>query len=123
MRNARREPELKVARIAALYGVNATTLRRRLAGKTQDYATAAQGKQLFTVGEERAIAEHIGMMADCGFPLTHKFLRQMAQVMLNLRAMERKSKEGNASDPHVVGKQWVDRFLERNEGFKTKYIR
>ena len=78
IRHARRDPELKAARIAALYGVNATTLRRRIAGKTRDYATAAREKQLFTVGEEKAIAEHIGTMADCGFPLTHKLLQQTA---------------------------------------------
>ena len=84
IRHARREPELKVARIAALYEVNATTLRWRIAGKTRDYATAAREKQLFTVGEEKAIAEHIGSMADCGFPLTHKLLRQIAKDMVNM---------------------------------------
>ena len=84
IRHARREPELKVARIAALYEVNATTLRWRIAGKTRDYATAAREKQLFTVWEEKAIAEHIGSMADCGFPLTHKLLRQIAKDMVNM---------------------------------------
>ena len=128
IRHARRDPELKAARIAALYGVNATTLRRRIAGKTRDYATAARGNQLFTVGEEKAIAEHIGTMADCGFPLTHKLLRQTAQDMLNLRDIQRNKKLGDSSGTplpptHIVGKQWVDRFLERNAGFKSTYIR
>ena len=45
IRHARREPEVKAARIAACYEVNATTLRRRLAGKMKDYATAAREKQ------------------------------------------------------------------------------
>ena len=128
IRHARRNPELKAASIARLYEVNATTLRRRLAGKTQDYATAARGKQLFTVGEEQAIAEHVGNMADCGFPLTHKLLRQIAQDIVNLRDIKQKGMQDggtgtSASSPHVVGQQWVNRFLERNAGFKRTYIR
>ena len=110
IRHARREPELKVARIAALYQVNAMTLWRRIAGTTRDYATAAQEKQLFTVGEEKAIAEHIGSMADCGFPLTHKLLRQIAKDMVNMRAIQYpKQPDDSSSTPsastHVVGKQ------------------
>ena len=119
---------MKPASIARLYEVNATTLRRRLATKTQDYATAARGKQLFTVGEEQAIAEHVGNMADCGFPLTHKLLRQIAQDMVNLRGIQPKGVQGGSAgtsppSTHVVGQQWVDRFLERNAGFKRTYIR
>ena len=71
IRHARRAPDVKVARIAALYEVNATTLRRRLAGKTQNYTTPFRDRQLFTVGEEKAIAVHVGEMADYGFPLNH----------------------------------------------------
>ena len=127
IRHARRDPELKAARIAALNGVNATTLRRGIAGKSRDYATAARDKQLFTMGEEKAITEHIGTMADCGFPLTHKLLQQTAQDMLNLRDIQRNKKLGDSSGTtlpptHIVGKHWVDRFLERNEGFKSTYI-
>ena len=84
IRHAWREPELKIAKIAALYEVNARTLRRRIAGKMRDYATAARVKQLFTVGEEKDVAEYIGSLADCGFTLTHKFLRQIAQDMMNI---------------------------------------
>ena len=128
IRHARKEPELKVARIAALYEVNAITLRHRIAGKTRDYATVAREKQLFTVGEDKAIAEHIGTMADCGFPLTRTLLRQIAQDMVNFGDIKRQnrandSSNGSPSSPHIVGKQWVDRFLERNDGFKRTYIR
>ena len=128
IRHARREPGLKVARIAALYEVNAKTLRRTIAGKMRDYVMAAREKQLFIVGEEKAIAEYIGSMADCGFPLTHKHLPQIAQDMMNMRAIEYHKKPDDSpstpsSSPHIVGKQWVDHFLERNEGYKRTYIR
>lgn len=128
IRHSRREPELTAAVVARLYEVNATTLRRRLAGKTRHYATAAWKKQLFSVGEEQAIADHVGNMADCGFPLTHALLRQIAQDMVNLRDIHQaKLQDGRTTTPtpstHIVGQQWVDRFLKRNDGFKRTYIR
>lgn len=58
IRHARREPEVKAARIAALYGVNALTLRRRLAGETQDYATAFKDRQLFNIGTMAELPLH-----------------------------------------------------------------
>ena len=127
IRHARRTPEVKVARIAALYDVNVTTLRRRVAGKSHDYATAFRDRQLFTVGEEKAIAAHVGEMADCGFPLNDMLLRHFAQDMLNERNVKQTGKSKDPIDlettPHKVGKNWVDRFLARNPGLKKTYIR
>ena len=80
---------------------------------------------MFTVGEERAIAEHIGTMADCRFPLHHMHVRQIAQDMVNMRNIQQKSKGSSSigtSSTHVVGLHCVDRFLERNTGFKKKFI-
>ena len=80
---------------------------------------------MFTVGEERAIAEYIGTMADCRFPLHHMHVRQIAQDMVNMRNIQQKSKGSSSigtSSTHVVGLHCVDRFLERNAGFKKKYI-
>ena len=119
---------MQAARIGALYEVNATTLSQRLVGKTRDYAMAAREKQLFTVGEGKAIEEYIRTIANCRFALTHKLLRQIAKDMLNLRGIQSTNKpEGSvnipSSSPHIVGKQWVDCFIDRNEGFKRKYIR
>jgi len=67
--------------------VNATTLRRRLAGTARDHTTVAREQQLFDVGEERAIAEHAGIMADLGFPLNPELLRGIAQHIMNERQM------------------------------------
>lgn len=87
IKHARREPDIPTARLAALYEVNVRTLGRQLAGTSTDYATAARDRQLFDVGEEKAIAEHAGVMADAGFPLNHELVRGIAQYIVNERQM------------------------------------
>jgi len=99
IQHARREPGVPVARYAALYGVNATTLRRRLAGTARDHSTAAREQQLFDVGEERAIADHAGIMADLGFPLNLELLRGIAQQMINDRHMMQQGQGGGITGP------------------------
>ena len=100
IKHARKEPDTPTARITALYEVNVRTLGRQFAGTSRDYATAARDKQLFDVGEERAIAEHAGMMADAGFPLTYELLRGIAQHIVNERQMPQKGHRGG-----LVGKK------------------
>jgi len=63
IKHARREPDVPTRRIAELYGVDHNTLRRRVLGTQQDRITAHQDRQLFTPGEETAIAEYAGIMA------------------------------------------------------------
>jgi len=46
---------------------------------------AHQNEQLFSTGEENAIAEYTGIMADAGFPLSPNFLWQIAQGSINER--------------------------------------
>lgn len=116
---------MKVARIAVLYAVNALTLGRRFAWDTQHYATVFKDTQLFTPGEEKAIAEHIGTMADCGFPLNHALLSQIVQDMVNMRNILQKGKSDSteSSSSYVVDAKWVNWFLERNSGFKKTYVK
>ena len=143
IRHARRVPDIPTARIAALYEVNVRTLGRRLAGTTTDYATAARDRQLFDIGEEKAIAQHAGVMADAGFPLNHELLRGIAQSIVNEREMPQQGHQSGigpastqsiiinpqfrdetpTSPPLHVGINWVDRFLKRNKGFKKVYVR
>ena len=135
-----RDPTVPRARIAALYEVNRTTLNRRIAGTQLTHTAAHRDQQLFTPGEERAIAEHCGTMADLGFPVSHDMLQQIAQDMLNSRNQPPKgssigkgngmSKGHSSSEPlakdlgvHIVGVHWVDRFLRRNPEFKKRYVR
>ena len=102
-------------------------------GKNQDKVTAHRDEQLFSIGEERAIVEYAGTMADVGFPLTSDMLRQIAQGLINERETSQRSQGGrqrqgvipsSSSNPiHTIGIHWVTRFLDRNPGFKKVYIR
>lgn len=150
MKHARKEPNVPLPRIASLYEVNITTLRRRLAGTQVSNSIAKRDEQLFSPGEEQAIAEHCGVMADLGFPVTKDLLQQIAQDMLNSGKQPQKGQGGTsgkptdrrtkrihrqgavipteassstASDIHIIGAHWVDRFLKRNPTFKGQYIR
>jgi len=87
IRHARREPDVPTRYIAELYGVTRTTLRQRVLGKHQDSRAAHRDEQLFSTGEETAIAEYASIMADAGFPLSHDLLRQIAQGIINEREM------------------------------------
>ena len=94
-------------------------------GTHQDRSTAHRNEQLLTQGEERAIAQYIGTMADVGFPLSKDLVRQIAQDIVNERQIPQRSKLGPSLDPesvHTVGINWVNRFLERNIGLKKIYI-
>ena len=126
IKHALKEPDIPTIRIAELYGVDRRTLRRRVLGTHQDRSTAHRNEQLLTPGEERAIAEYIGTMADVGFPLSKDLVRQIAQDIVNERQIPQRSKGGPSLDPesvHTVGINWVNRFLERNIGLKKIYIR
>ncbi|KAF8424802.1 hypothetical protein BGX38DRAFT_1279335 [Terfezia claveryi] len=146
-----------------LYGVERTILRRRVLGTHQDRSIAHQIEQLFSTGEEKAIADYAGVMADAGFPLNPDLLQQIVQGIVNERQIPQQSQGGGIVGPqqlaikphdqrnqriqrqgtipaststsasastsasttppiHIVGIHWVDRFLERNLGFKKVYI-
>ena len=123
VKHARREPNVPTTRIADLYGVNRKTLNRRVLGTHQDRSTAHRGEQLLSPGEERALADYMGTMADVGFPLSHKLLRQIAQDIVNeRRGCELQGSEPQGPNPHTVGINWVNRFLSRNPGFKKSYL-
>ena len=131
--NARKDSKIPRRRIAALYRVNVTTLTRRIAGTQLSYTAAHRDEQLFSPGEERAISDHCGVMADLGFPVTNTLLQKLAQDMLNSRKQPPKLKGGilvnqdpnseGGSEVHSIGVHWVDRFLARNPKFKKRFVR
>jgi len=55
MQHARREPDIPILRLAQLYGVDKTTLGRRVKRKQGTQADARRDDQLFSPGEENAI--------------------------------------------------------------------
>ena len=105
-------PDVPTIRIAELYGVVRSILRRRVLGTHQDSSTAHRKEQLLSPGEEKAVADYIGVMADVGFPLNHTLLRQIVQDIVNTRHSD-----------HTVGVNWVNRFLGRNPELKKTYVR
>ena len=132
IRHVRKDPIIPRRRIASHHGVNVTTLNRRIAGTQLSHSAAHRDEQLFSPGEERAIADHCGVMADLGFPISHDLLRKLAQDMLNSRNQPPKMQGGilvnqfsslrDKSKVHTIGMHWVDRFLARNAEWKKRYI-
>jgi len=101
IKHARAEPNIPTKRISELYGVDRQTLRRRLVGTHQDRSIAYRDEQLLSPGDEKAIADHVGMMADAGFPLNHTLLRQIAQDIVNERQLPQQGKEGGITGPRA----------------------
>ena len=119
----------------------------------QEKGKAHRNEQLFSIGEEKAIADYAGIMANAGFPLNPDLLWQIAQGIVNERQISQHGQRGvlqvhnNLRDQrnlrlqrhgaiitpdnttstrppiHIVGIHWVDRFLEWDSGFKKFYIR
>ncbi|KIJ27018.1 hypothetical protein M422DRAFT_191518 [Sphaerobolus stellatus SS14] len=50
------------------------------------------------------LLDYVLESADRGFPLAHHNIQQSANVIL----------KGNSSEMQCVGKNWVDRFIERH---------
>jgi len=94
IRHARRKPDVPTRRIAELYGVPRTTLHQRVLGKHQDSRAAHRDEQLFSTGDENAIAEYAGIMTDAGFPLSPNLLWQIAQGIINEREMPQRGQGG-----------------------------
>ena len=79
---ARKHPSESKAKIADMYGVNAVTLRRRCKGVNVARHKAHREQQLLTSGEEDAIADWCGRMADMGFPVIVRMLLSITVAIL-----------------------------------------
>ena len=136
MQHARREPDIPILRLAQLYGVDKTTLGRRVKGKQGTQADARRDDQLFSPGEENAIIDHCDMMGKLGFPISKSMLVRLAQDMLNQRPMDLSSLRHlikgtastatardvqNAAKIHILGVHWFDRFMSRHPDFKMAF--
>ena len=91
--------------VAAEFGVDASTLRRRVQGKGKSMLEFNATKQKLTMPEEKALVKFILESAEIGFPLNHRQIEKHANVILQ-------SKQGPEYKP--VGKQWVFNFLHRH---------
>ena len=107
-------------------------MNRQIAGTQLSRTAAHRDEQLFSPGEERAIADHCGVMAGLEFPVTNNILQKIAQNMLNSCNQPPKTKgsilvnQGPSledSKVHTIGVHWVNRFLAQNSEFRKWYIR
>ena len=108
---AHKHPKESKAKIAKAYGVNPTTLRRRCKCLQVSRSKARREQQLLTSGEEDAVVDWCGRMADMGFPVTVRMLLSMAVAVLRAR--------GNGLIP---GPHWPTRFFARHPTFNLKYV-
>ena len=108
---AHKHPKESKAKVAKAYGVNATTLRRRCKGSQVPRSKARRKQQLLTGGEEDAVVDWCGRMADMGFPVTVRMLLSMAVAILRAR--------GNQLIP---GPRWPGRFFSRHPTINLKYV-
>ena len=120
---AKENLDTPLTRIATLYGVNLSTLRRRKLGLSLPHSKAHRDEQLFSPGEEKAITQHCLKMADHNFPISHTLLRNLAQDMYNSRSIAVPSSEYLPPQPRQIGQDWVDRFLKRNQKIRAKFVR
>jgi len=91
--------------VAAEFGVDASTLCRRVQGKGKSMLEFIATKQKLTVPEEKALVKFILESAEIGFPLNHRQIEKHANVILQ-------SKQGPEYKP--VRKQWVFNFFHRH---------
>ncbi len=91
--------------VAAKFGVDPSTLHRRVQGKGKSMLEFNAMKQKLTVAEEKVLVKFILESAEIGFSLNHWKIEKHANVILQ-------SKQG--LEYKAVGKQWVFNFLNQH---------
>ena len=97
-------------------GVSRTTLRRRMKGGK----SRKEGKepvQLLTQQEEKALADWITSATAAGHPITHRYIKKMAQGIRESR------RDVDAEYLRPIGKNWMGAFFQRHSHLKTKLAR
>ena len=97
-------------RAAAVYSVPRTTIQSRRAGRRPQRDYEPPAKRL-TKLEEEVITRRVIVEAERGLPCGRDDVRDMANRLLRERGGEE------------VGKNWVDRFIQRNPELRTRRSR
>ena len=93
--------------------VSRTTLHRRVKGGTTR-KEAREPMQLLTQHEEKALADWITSATVTGHPVTHRYIKGMAQGIRESRA------DVQPEYLRPIGKNWMGAFLQRHSHLKTK---
>lgn len=103
-------PNLSVRKAAEIYGVERTTLKRRINGNTprQEYRPT---NYKLSLAEEETIVQYILELDSKGFAPRLSVVEDMANSILCTRGNQR------------VGKNWVNRFTKRRQELKNRMTR
>ena len=94
-----------------LYNVPYITLFHRLKGRTTCYNVQINNRKLITT-EEKALLQHVKSLDNNGFSPTLPFVTKMANQLLRQQLPSRS-----------VGKNWLRRWVARNNILMAKYLR
>jgi hypothetical protein len=104
---------LSIRKATKLYGVNYTTLRKRINGSVS-CKVFHENQQKLSPGEKSALGEMITLIESWGWPPTPAQLRGMASDLLHAKGLLDNDKE--------VGEHWTDLFLQQHPELKTKFV-
>src|ERR1700738_598769 len=90
---------------AKTLNIAVNTLARRIAGG-KTIAESREDQQKLTIAEEQAIAEQVSQLSETGFPVTHPWLREMAEKL-----RERHIDDSQFLTP-LSQQLWSTRFLQ-----------
>lgn len=97
---------------AKAYNVPRQTLSYRLRGRASRVDSTPNSRKLTTT-EESTLRNWIISADQRGLPPRIEIVRDMAQILL----------AGRVKEGAYIGKQWVKRFIKRQEDLKSKYTR
>jgi len=104
------DKHLSIRAAAKIYNVAATTIRRRLAGRTARRNTTPNSRRL-TDSEEEALVQYILGLIARAFPPRLHGVEDMANQLLRVR------------DAPSVGKLWAHNFVKRQPELCTRWSR
>ena len=98
---------------ATALGVSRASLHRRVNGG-KSRKEAREPTQLLSQQEEKALADWITSATAAGHPITHRYIKEMAQGIRESR--------GDIEPKYLrpLGKNWMGAFLQRHSHLKTK---
>ena len=105
-----KDPNLSLRAAAKIYEVLRTTLARRRACQSARRDTRPNSMNL-TKSEEEAIIQYVIELATRSFPHRLRGVEEMANYLLRVR------------DAPPVGKNWAQRFVERQSELRMRWVR
>ena len=102
---------LNIKTAAQLYNVPYTTLHHRLKGRMTRHNVQINNRKLTTT-EEKALLQRVKSLDNNGFSPTLSFVQKMANQLLRQRV-----------PTGSVGKNWLRRWVKRNDILMAKYLR